>query len=82
MPSAVPKPYDTVQAGRATIKFFLGDCLEVLGRLPERSVDVVVTSPPYNLGMQYRTYDDGKPQQDYLDWTGRWVAAVARIAGA
>ncbi len=79
MPSAVPKPYDTVQAGRATIKFFLGDSLEVLGRLPERSVEVVVTSPPYNLGVQYRTYDDGQPQQDYLDWTGRWVAAVARI---
>ena len=42
-------------------------------------MDVVVTSPPYNLGVQYRTYDDGKPHQDYLDWTGRWVAAAARL---
>jgi site-specific DNA-methyltransferase (adenine-specific) len=74
-----PKPYDTVQAGRATIQFFLGDCLEVLAALPERSIDVVVTSPPYNLGIQYRTYDDGQPQQDYLDWTGRWVGATARV---
>ena len=47
--------------------------------LPEDSIDVVVTSPPYNLGIQYRTYDDGQPQQDYLDWTGRWVAAAARV---
>jgi site-specific DNA-methyltransferase (adenine-specific) len=75
--SPVPKPYDTVQAGRATIQFFLGDCLDLLAALPERSV--VVTSPPYNLGIQYRTYDDGQPQQDYLDWTGRWVGATARV---
>ncbi len=79
MPSRPPKPYDTVQAGRASIQFFLGDCLDILGALPERSVDVVVTSPPYNLGIQYRTYDDGQPHQDYLDWTGRWVAATARV---
>jgi site-specific DNA-methyltransferase (adenine-specific) len=77
--SRPPKPYDTVHAGRASIQFFLGDCLDILGALPERSIDVVVTSPPYNLGIQYRTYDDGQPQQDYLDWTGRWVAATARV---
>lgn len=77
MPPRLPRPYDTVQAGRATIKFYLGDCLEVFSALPERSVDVVVTSPPYNLGIRYRTYDDGQPRHEYLDWTGRWVAAVA-----
>ena len=77
MPTRVPTPYDSVHSGRATIKFFLGDALEVLAALPEHSIDVVVTSPPYNLGIQYRTYDDGKPHQDYLAWTGRWVAATA-----
>ena len=73
-----PRPYDTVQTGRSTIKFFLGDCIEVLAALPERSVDVVVTSPPYNLGIRYRTYDDGQPRHEYLEWTGRWAAALAR----
>jgi site-specific DNA-methyltransferase (adenine-specific) len=76
-----PKPYETVQAGRASIRFFLGDSVDVLAELPQQSLDLVVTSPPYNLGIQYRTYDDGKPQRDYLDWTGRWVAAVARVLG-
>ena len=78
MPTRLPRPYATVAAGRAKIKFFLGDCLDVLSLLPEQSIDVIVTSPPYNLGIQYRTYDDGRPRQDYLEWTGRWVAAVAR----
>lgn len=76
MPSSALRPYETVQAGRATIKFFLGDCLEVLPALGPSAIDVVVTSPPYNLGIQYRSYDDGQPRQDYLVWTGRWAAAI------
>ena len=31
---------------------------------------MVVTSPPNNLGIAYRTYDDGRPRADYLEWTG------------
>lgn len=73
-----PRPYDTVQTGRSTIQFFLGDSVEILAALPERSVEVVVTSPPYNLGIRYRTYDDGQPRHEYLEWTGRWASAVAR----
>ena len=82
MPPRVPRPYDTVQAGPATISFYLGDCVDVLAALPERQVDVVVTSPPYNLGIRYRTYDDGQPRHEYLEWTDRWVAAVARALAA
>jgi site-specific DNA-methyltransferase (adenine-specific) len=82
VPSPAPRPYDIVNAGRASIRFYLGDCVQVLAELPPRSIDVVVTSPPYNLGIQYRTYDDGQPRHDYLDWTGRWVAEVARVLAA
>jgi site-specific DNA-methyltransferase (adenine-specific) len=77
VPTRLPSPYDTVHAGPATIQFFLGDCLEILGALPPAQLDVVITSPPYNLGVRYRTYDDGQPRHEYLDWTGRWAAAVA-----
>ena len=45
---------------------------------PAASIDVVVTSPPYNLGIRYRSYADSLPRQRYLDWTGAWVAATAR----
>jgi len=30
-------------------KLICGDCLEVMGKIPDKSVDLVVTSPPYNL---------------------------------
>jgi site-specific DNA-methyltransferase (adenine-specific) len=46
----------------------VGDCLAVLATMPPASVDVVLTSPPYNLGTEYRSYDDRKPREQYLQW--------------
>jgi site-specific DNA-methyltransferase (adenine-specific) len=43
------------------------------------SVDVIVTSPPYNLGVRYNKYSDSLSQTEYLEWTGAWVAAAARV---
>jgi site-specific DNA-methyltransferase (adenine-specific) len=73
------KPYARVTAGGATGNFYLGDCLEVFARLPPASVDVIVTSPPYNLGIQYHRYQDSLSREDYLSWTNTWVAAAARV---
>ena len=41
------KPY--YQDEMATL--YLGDCLETMAALPNESVDIVVTSPPYNMGL-------------------------------
>ena len=67
-----------LRSGDATFRFFHGDCLEVLAALPSGSVQTIVTSPPYNLGIAYSSYDDRLPRAEYLEWTGRWVAAAAR----
>ncbi len=56
-----------------------GDCLRVLPRLPPASVDVVVTSPPYNIGLRYRRYDDSLAEADYLDWMVRVCTALKRV---
>lgn len=36
--------------------------------LDEKSVDVIVTSPPYNIGIDYNNYSDDKSEGDYLNW--------------
>ena len=46
----------------------------MLGALPAGSLDAIVTSPPYNLGIKYRSYDDTMPRASYLTWTGEWVS--------
>lgn len=59
----------------ARVALYAGELLATLPRLlPPASVDVVVTSPPYNLGVDYASYDDRRPRGEYLDW----VEAVAR----
>jgi site-specific DNA-methyltransferase (adenine-specific) len=77
-----PAPHTSLRAGRATLRFFQGDCLEILPHFADRSVDAVVTSPPYNLGIRYRSYHDALPRASYLDWTDVWIGAVARTLTA
>jgi site-specific DNA-methyltransferase (adenine-specific) len=77
--SPLPVPFAVVQGTSNTSRFYAADCVEVLKRLPPGSVDVIVTSPPYNLGIRYRTYQDSLPQMEYLSWTHTWVAAAARV---
>lgn len=54
----------------------LQDCVAGLLELPEKSVDIVTTSPPYNLGIEYSTYQDHKPRQEYLNWLDQVFKAV------
>jgi len=77
--SVLLKPYATVPNHRSTSRFYLADCVALLEQLPAESVDVVVTSPPYNLGVRYNTYEDALPQTEYLRWTDAWVTAAARV---
>src|SRR5437868_6722843 len=70
---------ETIRAGRGSIELVRGDSLEVLAALEPSSIDVVVTSPPYNLGIDYAHYDDAGSRQEYLAWTARWTALVARV---
>lgn len=44
------------------------DCLQGFKSLTPKTVDVIVTSPPYNIGKEYLTYCDVHPREDFLDW--------------
>ena len=46
-----------------------GDCLEVMPTLEK--FDCIITSPPYNLGVNYSSYKDDKPRNEYLDWINK-----------
>ena len=78
--SLLLKPYRTLSSTKgASSSFYLADCLDVLKQLPAESVDVVVTSPPYNLGIQYHQYQDTLSRTDYLAWIDSWISAAARV---
>lgn len=48
-------------------------------QLNPQSVDVVVTSPPYNLGIEYSTYNDNKSHEDYMKWCDEWGYEISRV---
>ncbi len=56
-----------------------GDCLAILPLLDAASIDVVVTSPPYNLNLAYSAYNDAKSEADYLDWLVAVCAGIGRV---
>jgi len=49
-------------------KIYTMDCLEGMSLVKENSIDVIVTSPPYNIGKKYNGYNDERPRNEYLDW--------------
>src|SRR3989442_4283570 len=55
------------------------DCVQGMRGLPSGSVDLVVTSPPYNIGTRYNSYTDRRTREDYLRWTMTWGAEVKRV---
>ena len=81
-PALLPKPHTLIHTRRGTFRFYLGDCLEVLRSLTPGTISVIVTSPPYNLGVRYRSYNDTLPRDRYIDWTGAWIAAAGKTLDA
>jgi site-specific DNA-methyltransferase (adenine-specific) len=55
------------------------DCITGMSRLANESVDLVVTSPPYNLGISYGKYSDCQDRQSYLGWCCEWARQVRRV---
>jgi site-specific DNA-methyltransferase (adenine-specific) len=62
-----------------TGKIINGDCIEVMKTLPESSVDLVVTSPPYGVGIDYDTHDDDVVFDEYLVFAKNWLTETYRV---
>ena len=56
-----------------------GDCLEILPSIPAESIDLIVTSPPYNLGIGYNSFKDTAPREEFLAWCQQWATELHRV---
>ena len=56
-----------------------GDCLELMKVIPDSSIDLVVTSPPYNIGIDYGVYKDNLSWDNYFNWCEEWLIELKRI---
>lgn len=60
-------------------KIINGDCIEVMKTFPNGLVDLVVSSPPYNVGISYDTHIDDIQMDEYWIWTEKWLTEVFRL---
>jgi site-specific DNA-methyltransferase (adenine-specific) len=62
-----------------TNRIINGDCIEVMKTFPEGSVNLVCSSPPYNVNIKYDTHIDNTTMDDYWIWTEKWLTEVYRV---
>jgi site-specific DNA-methyltransferase (adenine-specific) len=74
------RPFAAIDLGAGrSVALWAEDCVRGLPRrVGSGGADVVVTSPPYNLGVPYTAYADDRPRAEYLAWIGRVGRAVDR----
>ncbi|MEM3737114.1 MAG: site-specific DNA-methyltransferase [Candidatus Bathyarchaeia archaeon] len=60
-------------------KIYAMDCLEGMKLIRDKFIDIIVTSPPYNIGKKYARYSDDKPRGEYLDWMEKVAEESKRI---
>lgn len=59
-----------------------GDCLKGMEQIADATVDLAVTSPPYNLGIAYGRYSDRQDREGYLVWCQAWATQIQRVLTA
>jgi len=60
-------------------KIYNKDCTQFMReRLPDNYIDLVVTSPPYNVNIPYDEYKDDLQFDEYMKFTNEWLSEIYR----
>lgn len=62
-----------------TFTLYCGDCRDVLPELPNECIDLTVTSPPYNVGIKYDSWNDLMGKSEYFDFFNTFVEEIYRV---
>ena len=61
------------------LKAVCGDAVQEMKKLPDESVDLIVTDPPYNLNKNYGKSQDNLEFDEYLQFTREWLTEAKRV---
>jgi site-specific DNA-methyltransferase (adenine-specific) len=61
------------------ILIFNEDILKITA-IPENSIDLIITSPPYNIDIHYNSHKDNLTYDDYLEFTRKWITKCFNLA--
>lgn len=58
----------------------LGDCLEIMKNMQDKSVDLIFADEPYNIGKDFgNNTDSWKSSEEYISWNKKWILEAMRI---
>jgi site-specific DNA-methyltransferase (adenine-specific) len=57
-------------------RIYCEDAVQGMSRIPEGSIDLILTDPPYGLGKDYGNDSDKLDTDAYLAWTQKWIDAA------
>ena len=61
-------------------KIICGDCFEIMKKMPDKCVDLILTDPPYNVKINYGAYKDNLSSKSYLEIVNQTVKEFKRIS--
>ena len=56
-----------------------GDAIQILTKIPNKSIRLIITDPPYNLSKDYGNNQDKLEFDEYLDFSRKWLNEAYRI---
>jgi len=56
-----------------------GDCTEKLKKIPDGSIHLIITDPPFNIGKNYGKYKDRLKKTEYFEWCKEWISECIRV---
>lgn len=76
----VPKQTNTksIKSSLKKNRIYNSDVLEGLAKIPDRSIDLALVDPPYNLDIKYGKISDLKDNSDYITWMMQWTKEISR----
>jgi site-specific DNA-methyltransferase (adenine-specific) len=69
-----------IHAGNFAGRTICGDCFDTFGKLPAKSVDVLILDPPYNLNKKFGAKSFSRvPVDEYTDWLRSLLSSMMRL---
>jgi site-specific DNA-methyltransferase (adenine-specific) len=62
-----------------TGKIINGDCIEEMSKFPEGCIDLIVTSCPYGVGIEYDVHEDDVEFEEYKVFSKNWLSEAYKV---
>lgn len=60
-------------------KIYDEDCIDGLKKINNKTVDIIIADPPYNIGKEFGNNSDKQKMKEYIKWCERWIDECLRI---